>query len=445
MLPKTTARLGALALALLVQTSTASAASPDDVQTFKLANGMEVLVVEDHSIPNANMYLFWKVGSRNERPGITGLSHFFEHMMFNGAKKYGPKQFDVVMEANGGANNAYTTQDSTVYTDWFPAGSLEVVFDLEADRIGSLALDDKMVASERKVVTSELSTGLENSNWRTLSQEVKGIAYRAHPYSWPVLGHASDIKAWKKADLRAYYRQFYAANNATVVIAGDVKRAEVERLARQYFEPIPAQPAPPTIDTVEPEQKGERRAFVHKASVTTPNIMVAYHVPPTQHADHYALAALDAILSGGKTSRLYKALVDEQQLATAAQSYLPDSLDPGLFYLYAVATKGVSAEALEKALFAVITKVAKDGVSENELQKVKNQQAMGFHAAMATINGKAQALGTYDLFHGDWRKAFTATDDFSKVTPADVQRVAKQFLRKANRSVGILGNSEGDQ
>ena len=181
------------------------------------------MVLEDDSIPNANMYLFWKVGSRNEVRGITGLSHFFEHMMFNGAKKYGPKQFDRVMEANGGANNAYTTEDVTVYTDWFPASALETIFDLESDRIAHLKIDEKMVESERGVVTSERSTGLENSNVRLMMMELKGIAFRAHPYSWPVIGHQSDIDNWSIEDLRDYHRRYYAPNNGLVVVAGDVK------------------------------------------------------------------------------------------------------------------------------------------------------------------------------------------------------------------------------
>ena len=158
----------------------------DDVKTFTLKNGMKFLVIEDNSIPNANMYLFYKVGSRNEYQGITGLSHFFEHMMFNGAKKYGPKKFDQTMEFNGGANNAYTTENVTVYTNWFPSSAAEVIFDLEGDRIASLSIDPGMVESERGVVLSERSTGLENSPWRLLGQALQATAFQEHPYHWPV-------------------------------------------------------------------------------------------------------------------------------------------------------------------------------------------------------------------------------------------------------------------
>jgi predicted Zn-dependent peptidase len=197
-----------LSIGLLLSWSTASATTAEDIQSFMLDNGMKFMVLEDSSIPNANMYLFWKVGSRNEVPGITGISHFFEHMMFNGASKYGPKMFDRVMEAAGGANNAYTTENLTAYTNWFPTDSMEIIFDLEADRIANLAIDPKMVESERGVVISEPATGLENSNWRTIQEEVKGVAFRAHPYSWSIIGHESDIQAWALEDLEQYYRTY---------------------------------------------------------------------------------------------------------------------------------------------------------------------------------------------------------------------------------------------
>src|SRR5690606_14229492 len=176
----------------------------EDVRAFTLSNGMKFLVVEDFSIPNANMYLFFKVGSRNEHQGITGLSHFFEHMMFNGAKKYGPNLFDQTMEFNGGANNAYTTYDLTVYTNWFPVTAAEVIFDLEADRISSLSIDPGMVESERGVVLSERSTGLENSPWRELFQGVGATAFQEHPYHWPVIGYEDDMKNWTQEDLEEY-------------------------------------------------------------------------------------------------------------------------------------------------------------------------------------------------------------------------------------------------
>lgn len=416
--------------------------SVEDIKTFTLKNGMKIMVLEDHSIPNANMYLFWEVGSRNEYPGITGLSHFFEHMMFNGAKKYGPKMFDRTMEAAGGSNNAYTTENLTVYTDWFPSSALETMFDLEADRIANLAIDEKMVESERGVVTSERSTGLENSNFRAISEEVKNAAFRAHPYSWSVIGHQSDIDNWTLEDLKQYYKTYYAPNNAVVVIAGDVTVEQVKKLAIQYFEPIPSQPAPKKVHTVEPEQKGERRVYLQKKSVTTPNILMAYHVPNTQDQDYYALDILSDILATGDSSRLQKALINDQPIASSIFTYQPQSIDPNLFYIYAVAAKDVSAEQLEKAIIAQVNQVMKNGVTEQELQKVKNTKLVNFYREMATINGKANTIGSYQMYFGDYKKLFNAPEEYSKVTLADIQAAAKKYLRKANRTVGVLSSTE---
>ncbi|MGL6009921.1 MAG: M16 family metallopeptidase, partial [Shewanella oncorhynchi] len=403
--------------------------------------GMKIMVLEDASIPNANMYLFWKVGSRNEVPGITGISHFFEHMMFNGSKKYGPKMFDRTMEAAGGANNAYTTEDMTVYTDWFPANALETMFDLEADRIANLDINQAMVDSERGVVQSERSTGLENSNWNALEGEIKGVAFLAHPYSWSVIGHESDIAAWSLEDLVQYHKSYYAPNNAVVVIAGDVKLAQVKALADKYFAPIPAQTPPKAIRTVEPEQKGERRTFVQKASVSTPNVMLAYHIPAATHADFYALDLLSSILSQGNSSRLYQSLVDKQ-VALEAQTYMPMSVDPNLFYVMGVATPEVKASTLEHALIEQIDAIAAQGITQQELDKVKNIKLMDFYRSMETINGKANTIGTYEMYFGSYDKLFNAPEAYNKVTPADIQRVAQTYLRKSNRTVAVLAATE---
>ncbi|MGS0693183.1 M16 family metallopeptidase [Shewanella sp. 0m-4] len=430
-----------LSLGLLMAMPMAQATEAKDIQSFTLGNGMKIMVLEDSSIPNANMYLFWKVGSRNEVPGITGISHFFEHMMFNGSKKYGPKMFDRTMEAAGGANNAYTTENLTVYTDWFPANALETIFDLEADRIENLDINEQMVESERGVVASERLTGLENSNWRVLQEELKGAAFRAHPYSWSVIGHESDIAAWTLEDLTQYHKTYYAPNNAVVVIAGDVKLSEVKKLADKYFAPIPAQAPPRAVKTVEPLQKGERRVFVQKASVSTPNVMLGYHIPATSNADYYALDLLSSILTTGNSSRMYQGLVDKQ-VAIEVDTYMPMSFDPNLFYVMGVANPGVTAPELEDAMISEINRVARDGVTAEELEKVKNIKLMGFYRAMETINGKANTIGTYELFFGSFDKLFNAPEAYNKVTPEDIQRVAQTYLKRANRTVAVLAATE---
>jgi zinc protease len=421
--------------------SQAHAVTVDQVKTFTLANGMKFLVLENSSIPNANMYTYWKVGSRNEVPGITGLSHFFEHMMFNGSKKYGPKQFDRTMEANGGANNAYTSNDLTAYTNWFPAAALPVIFDLESDRIANLSIDAKMVESERGVVLSERSTGLENSNLRALWGEVYAAAFTAHPYAIPTIGHESDIKAWTLADLQRYFNVYYSANNAVSVIVGDVKVDQVKRLAEKYFSAIPKRTLPPAVRTIEPEQKGERRVFVRKESATSANLMVSYKIPATSHPDYYALNVLASVLTDGKTSRLYQALVD-QRLATEVGADHGKAFDPGLFNFFAVAASKVPAAKVEQALLVEIDRLIKDGISEDELQKVKNQKLLNFYRAQETINGKASQLGEYEVYFGDYKKLFDAPDAYRKLTAADIQTVAAKYFKKSQRTVGVLAAVE---
>ena len=421
--------------ALLAQTKA------EDVETFTLKNGMKMIVLEDHSIPNANMYLFWEVGSRNEYPGITGLSHFFEHMMFNGAKKYGPKIFDRVMEANGGSNNAYTSENVTVYTNWFPSNSMEIIFDLEADRIGHLAIDEKMVESERGVILSERTTSLENSNLENLDEQVKSVAFHAHPYSWSVIGYESDIRNWTVEDLQNYFDTYYAPNNAVVVLVGDITPKEVKRLAQKYFEPIPQNEPPRPVHVVEPEQRGEKRLIVHK-EVSSPNILIAYHTPETSSDEYYAMDMLSSILSEGNSSRLYRALVDDKQLAVNVFTYYPMAFDPFLLYIYSVAAGGVNEADLETAIYEELEKIISEGVTEEELQKVKNLKLSAFYHSMETINGKANTIGTYQLFFGDYKKLFSAPEDYRKVTAMDIQNVAAKYLKESNRTVGILKSSE---
>ena len=409
----------------------------DDIKTFTLNNGMKFLVAEDNSIPNANMYLFYKVGSRNEHPGITGLSHFFEHMMFNGSKKYGPKMFDQTMEFNGGANNAYTTQNVTVYTDWFPVNAMETIFDLESDRIASLNIDSKMVESERGVVLSERSTGLENSPWRMLSDALNASAFQEHPYHWTVIGYETDIKNWTKEDLEQYFRTYYAPNNCVAVISGNVKVDEVKRMAEKYMATIPANLPPKPVHLVEPPQTGERRVTIQK-EVPSPYLMIGYHTPEATNKDYYSLSILNAVLTSGNSSRLYSELVDKKQLANMVGSDFSESFDPNLFTLYAIAAKGIKESEIESAIYSEIDKIKKDGITENELQKIKNQKLIEFYAQIETINGKSNNIGTYELFFGDYRKMFDAPAEYSKVSIEDVKRVAIQYFNKSNRTVGIL-------
>ena len=430
--------LAALGAALLLAAAAQpSAAQGFDIRTHTLKNGMKLLVQEDHSIPNVALYLFYRVGSRNERPGITGISHFFEHMMFNGAKKYGPGEFDRVMEASGGSNNAYTSQNVTVYQDWFPRSALERIFDLEADRIEHLSFNPGIVESERGVIASERRNGVDANNSGMLNEQLWAAAYTAHPYQWPVVGWMSDIEAWTLDDLKNHFKMGYSPSNATLVVAGDVTFDEVVALAQKYLEPIPSNPPPPAVKTTEPAQLGERRITVGKFA-QLPILQIGYHVPATSHADYYALQALETILFSGQSSRMYKRLVDREQLALSVGGGSGFAFDPTLFEISAQPKAGVDPAAVEKAIYEELDRVKTDAVTDEELEKAKNILLSGFYRTIKTISGRSNAIGTYEVFFGDYRKLFTAADDFAKVTTADVQRVAKEYFGANNRTVATL-------
>ncbi|MEW6735579.1 MAG: pitrilysin family protein [Acidobacteriota bacterium] len=408
-----------------------------EVKTHTLKNGMKILVHEDHSIPNAALYIFYRVGSRNERPGTTGLSHFFEHMMFNGAKKYGPGQFDKVMEAAGGANNAYTSQNVTVYTNWFPANTLELIFDLEADRIANLAFDPKIIESERGVVASERRTSVDNDNTGLLSEQLWATAFVAHPYQWPVVGWMSDIEGWKMEDLKHHFEMGYSPSNAVMVVTGDVGYDEVVRLAQKYIEPIPSHAPPPPVTTREPEQEGEKRVVVGKFA-QLPLLMIGYHIPECTHTDYYPLQVLETILFFGESSRLYQRLVDKDQLALEVQGDTDRAFDPTLFTITIQPQEGVNTFTVEKALYEELERIKTGGITDQELQKAKNILLVDFYNNLKTINGKANELGTYQVFFGDYRKLLSAPQDYAKVTLEDVRRVAQKYFGERNRTVVTL-------
>jgi zinc protease len=408
-----------------------------DVHTATLANGMKVIIQEDHNIPNVAMYFFYRIGSRNERPGITGISHFFEHMMFNGAKKYGPKQFDNEMEKAGGNNNASTGQDLTTYTDWFPSTALELMFDMEADRIRDLAIEPKMVQSEREVVYSERRSSVDNNNFGILEEQLQAAAFTAHPYHWPVLGWPSDIEAWTQQDLKDYFAVGYAPNNCTMVVVGDVTVARVMELAKKYIEPIPAHDPPPPVRTQEPAQLGERRLVVKKAA-QLPIQMIAYHVPEAKNPDSQVLDVIATLLSTGQSSRLYKRMIDEEPLALSVNGGHGDSLDPTIMIFTIQPRAGVDPARTEKVFYEELDRLKSAAVSEHELQKAKNQILAGHYAQLETIAGRASLLGHYDAIFGDYQKTFTLDKDFQAVTAADIQRVAKQYFSEKNRTVATL-------
>lgn len=422
---------------LLIVAAFAMQAQMIQVTEHTLANGMKILIHEDRDVPNVALYLFFKVGSRNERPGATGISHFFEHMMFNGAKKYGPKQFDIQMEKAGGRNNAYTSRDVTVYTDWFPRTALELMFDMEADRIRDLSFDPKIVESERGVVSSERRAAVDNNPSGMLYEQLNAAAYAAHPYQWPVIGWASDIEAWTMDDLKAHYRMGYAPNNCVVVVSGDVTPAGVLPLARKYFEPIPRQDPPPPVRTVEPPQLGERRVEVRRPA-NLPLLMASYHIGSAKDPDFPVYEVIETLLTRGRSSRLHQRLVEKEQLVLSAGGGVRPSLDPGQFLFNFQVRSGKQPADVEKSLYEELERLGREPVAAEELQKAKNQILADFYRQLKTIAGKANLLGSYEVFYGGWNQIHEAPARIEKVTAADVQRAAARIFSPRNRTVATL-------
>jgi zinc protease len=434
-------RAAILALALICGAA-AQAAAPvvpgaDQIVTRTLANGMKVVVWPDKDIPNVAMYTWYRVGSRNERPGITGISHFFEHMMFNGTKTRAPGEFDRVMEGSGGSNNAYTSSDVTVYQNWFPSSVTGLIFDLESDRMRNLDFNADKVESERGVVYSERRSSIDNDNFGTLIEQMQATAFVAHPYQIPTIGWPSDIEGWKVSDLQDYYRQYYAPNNAVMFIVGDIEPEAAFSLAEKYLAGIPPQPTPPAVTTKEPPQLGERRIRIER-DAQTPLIAMAWHTAAASAREARVMEVLLSILGDGDSSRLYQRLVEKEQAAVDVGTQFDAGFDPGLAWVYAVVPPGGDVARTEKLIDEEIARLAQEGPTPVEITKARNQALVGFWHGLETISGKAQALGQYEVFHGDYRKLFSAPAEYQSITAEEVKAAAATVLRRENRTVGVL-------
>ncbi len=409
----------------------------DSVIEARLPNGLEVRLLPSDAVPTCSFYTFFRVGARNERPGITGISHLFEHMMFNGAKKYGPGAFDRVLESNGGSSNAYTSNDLTVYYEDFMAEALETVIDLEADRMRSLQVTPKMLESERQVVMEERRLRVDNEIGGLMDEELGTLLWKAHPYRWPVIGWMRDIENISREDCLAYFRTYYAPTNATVYVAGDFDPDEALRLLKKYYASIKAGPPVPAVVDAEPEQKGERRAEVHHPA-QAPSLMIAWRGPSAQHPDTLVLDVLQYALSVGQSSRLTRGLVYEKELAVGVSVDWTWRFDPGAFVVGLELKPGADPRATEAALYEEIAKVAQHGLEPREVEKAKNNLAAHLLRELATNNGRAHALGTYETMLGSWRAGLALPSRYEAVTPEQVREAARKYLTPERRSVVTL-------
>ena len=425
----------ALVLVLLVATP---AATQEGFLAITLDNGLRVVLQEDRRSPIVSFQVWYRVGSRNELPGATGIAHFLEHLMFKGTPKYGPQQFARLIEQNGGADNAFTTHDVTSYFVNIAADRLDLVLDLEADRMVNLLLDPKAVDSEREVVIEERRTRTEDDPGGFLSEEMGSLAFKAHPYGRPVIGWMDDIKRITTEEIRAFYKLYYVPNNALVVAVGDFKAPELLEKIKRTFGRIPRGEDPPKVTSVEPPQNGQRRVLVHRREARVPLVYMAYHVPNHASKDAHALEMLSMVLSGGRASRIYKSLIQERHLAlNAGGDYSFLYFDPYLFWLWATPLPGQTPETLEKELLAEIEKLKTQPVAPEELERARNQIEAAFVFQEDSIHRRASLIGRFEMTGG-----YQLKDDYLQkiraVTPDDITRVARAYFQPRNQSVGVL-------
>ena len=407
------------------------------VERYTLDNGLTVILHEDHTVPVVCFWQWYKVGSRNERQGITGLSHFFEHMMFNGSKNVPPKEYDRQLESRGAYSNAFTSRDMTAYYEEGGKEALDKMLELDADRMRELSFLPDLLKSEVEVVREERRFRTDNSVPGLLDEALYATAFQASPYHWPVVGWMKDLERITRDEMVEYFRTYYAPNNCVLLLVGDFEAADAKAKIAAAFGSIPRQTPPPAPVNAEQEQNGERRVEVRYPSETV-SFQAGYKAPSVASDDIWVLDVLSNVLSGGESSRLHQALVYDQQIALSANASYRAGLEPGLFEFYVEMKPGKSAAEGEKALYAELERLATDGPTERELQKARNQAESGFIGALKTNNGAGQTLGFFEHVHGDYRKMFSAVERYRAVTAADCRRVAKQVFDAHRRTVSVL-------
>jgi zinc protease len=408
-----------------------------EVKEFKLENGLKVLISEDHKAPLATFEIWYRVGSRNEQSGKTGLSHLLEHMMFKGTPKYGSKEFSKIIQRNGGIDNAMTSRDYTMYFQTLASDRIGISIDLESDRMTNLIMDPKETIAERSVVMEERRTRSEDDPQNALFETFVATALKVHPYRRPVIGWMSDIGALGREDLYSHYREYYAPDNAFIVVVGDVDPDEIIKKIQAAFGGIKSGGGKRGHVAREPVQKGEKRFFFRKEA-ELPYVIAGYHTPSFPHEDSAALEVLSSILSGGKSARIYRSLIYEKKIAlNAGADYSGMYIDPFLFFIWGTPVPGKEAGELEKALYAEIDAIKNSPPPDLEVRKAKNQIEASFIFGQDSLYMQAMKIGMFELL-GSWKLMDAYLEGIRKVTPEDVQRAAVKYLTEDNRTVGIL-------
>jgi len=407
------------------------------VERHVLDNGLVVLLAPDRTVPAVTLWQWFKVGSRNERPGITGISHVLEHMMFNGSANVPPKEYDRLLEAAGGASNAFTARDMTAYHEDIASDRLDVPLRLDADRMASLSLHPEQLASEIEVVKEERRAFTDNDVRGLLDEHLWATAFLAAPYRWPIVGWMADLEAIRREDCVEYFRTYYAPNNCILVLVGDFAPAQALKDIRAAFGGIPRQAPPPPPPNGEPEQRGERRVEVHHPAETV-TFMAGYRAPGATHPDVPALDVLVRVLADGPSSRLHRALVMERGLALEADAAFEPTVDPGLVQFTVTLAPGTPAAAGLAAFDSVLARLAADGPDARELEKARNLIEADFVKGLKTNNGRGLQLGLHEHVYGDWRAMFTNLERVRAVTADDCRRVARAVFDARRRTVATL-------
>ena len=423
--------------ALAVAAASLSAITPPSVKftDTKLKNGLRLIVAEDHVAPVFSIAVVYNVGSRDERKGRTGFAHLFEHMMFKGSENVGPGEHFYTVFSNGGTMNGTTDKERTLYYDTMPANQLEAAMFLEADRMRSLAIVKENLDNQRNAVQEERRQGLDNRPYGRTDEAVDDLAFDNPAYKHSVIGSMEDLGAASTADVASFFQTYYAPNNAIMAVAGDVTTANVQELARKYFESIPSQPAPPAVDVSQPPQNGERRLALEDALARLPRLDVSYRIPSNLSADDDAIDVLRLVMSAGRSSRLYESIVRQKQLAVSANAFAFDSRGPRLLRIIATPTPGRSIDDLEAAIYAEVERLKTGPIADWEIEKARNDARRQFVGSLGPSVSRAIDLAEYALIYNDPGQINKRWDRLAKLTAADVQRVAKQYLTPDNRSV----------
>jgi zinc protease len=428
----------ALAAAILLLTPVTDAAvRPPKLAytTSTLANGMQVVFLEDHSTPIVHLQMWYHVGSKNERPGRTGFAHFFEHMMFKGSKNVDAEGHPSYVSSVGGQSNAYTNEDATVFWETVPSRYLPLILWLESDRLASLRIDEKAFKNEREVVKEERRMRIENQPYGRLQELISDQAFQVHPYKHPVIGSMKDLDAASVEDVREFFQTYYVPNNCTAVLVGDFDSTQALSLVTQYLGRIPkSDKSVPRDIPKEPPQTKEKRVTLQE-EWPLPAVVVAHHITFDGHPDSYPLHIASKVLSDGQSSRIYRKLVYEKGIALAAFGGGNIIEDPNLFFAVAIVQPGHTTEEAATALIAELDRLREQPITDAELQQAKNQFARDYILGRETDQNKAEVLGHAAVIHNDLKTADDEFDIFQRLTVADVQRVARTYFTPENRLV----------